>query len=55
MAAIDPAGPHEVFAALQVGPTRLLARLTRDAVARLGLAPGQPVFALVKATAFDHG
>ena len=52
---VDPAGPHEVFVALQVGPTRLLARVTRDAVERLGLVPGHAVFALVKSTAFDHG
>jgi len=53
LAGIDPAGPHEVFAVLQAGPTRLLARLTRDAVATLGLTPGRSVFALVKSTAFD--
>ena len=55
IAAIAPAGPHEAFVTLQVGPTPLLARLTRDAVAVLGLAPGLPVFAMVKSTAFDHG
>lgn len=52
---IAPAGPHETFVTLAIGPTTMLARLTRDAVARLGLAPGQAVFALVKSTAFDHG
>ncbi len=55
IAAIAPAGPHEAFVTLQVGPTPLVARLTRDAVARLVLAPGMAVFALVKSTAFDHG
>ncbi len=53
--AVAPAGPHEAFVTLQVGPTALLARLTRDAIQRLGLHPGQAVFALVKSTAFDHG
>ena len=53
--AITPAGPHEAFVALAIGPAVILARLTRDAVGRLGLAPGQALFALVKSTAFDHG
>ncbi len=55
IAAIAPASPHEAFVTLQVGPTAMLARLTRDAVGQLGLAPGMAVFALVKSTAFDHG
>ncbi len=55
IAAVAPAGPHEAFVTLQVGSTAMLARLTRDAVAQLGLAPGMAVFALVKSTAFDHG
>ena len=55
VAAITEAGPHEAFAALRVGPTVLLARLTRDAVTRLALTPGRNVVALVKSTAFDHG
>ena len=55
MAAVEPAGAHETFVTVQVGPTPLLARLTRDAVERLGLTPGSEVFALVKSTAFDHG
>jgi len=55
IAAVAPAGPHEAFVTLQVGPTAMLARLTRDAVGQLGLAPGMAVFALVKSTAFDHG
>jgi len=53
--AVAPAGLHEAFVTLRVGPTPLLARLTRDAVARLALTPGMAVFALVKSTAFDHG
>ncbi len=55
VAAIEPAAAHEAFVTLRVGPTALLARLTRDAVSRLALAPGSAVFALVKSTAFDHG
>lgn len=54
IAAITPTGPHEVLATLQIGPTAVLARLTRDSAATLGLAPGQAVFALLKATAADH-
>ena len=55
IAAITPAGPNEAFVTMQVGPTPLMARLTRDAVAQLALTPGMAVFALVKSTAFDHG
>jgi molybdate transport system ATP-binding protein len=32
----------------------LLARLTRYSVERLGLAPGTPVYALVKSVALDR-
>ncbi len=52
--AIDPAGPHEVFLRLGIGPATLLARITRDAVARLELAPGKSVFALIKSVSFDR-
>ena len=52
---IGPAGLHEVFATLQIGPTAVLARLTRDSVGGLGLEAGRGVFALVKSSAFDHG
>lgn len=55
ISAVAPAGPHEIYVTLQVGPTPLLARLTRDSVAELGLTPGRAVFALLKSTAFDHG
>ncbi len=53
--AIAPAGAHEVFVALEAGPTTILARITRDAVSTLGLVPGRTAYALVKSTAFDHG
>jgi molybdate transport system ATP-binding protein len=55
ISAIRPsASPHEFFLELAMGETRLLARVTRDAVERLGLAPGITVHALVKSVAFDQ-
>ncbi|MBO1075893.1 molybdenum ABC transporter ATP-binding protein [Roseomonas marmotae] len=50
-----PAGPHEATLRLRIGPSLLLARVTRDSVARLGLSPGRQVWALIKSVAFDHG
>ena len=55
LVAIDPLGPHETLLTLRIGPSTILARLTRDAVGRLGLVPGREVFALLKSTSFDHG
>jgi molybdate transport system ATP-binding protein len=53
--AIEPAGDApEVFLRLAIGPTPILARVTRDSVARLALQPGQAVWALIKAVTFDH-
>jgi len=49
LAALVDEGPDAVLAAIEVGGTRLLARVTRAAVAELALGPGQPVWALVKA------
>jgi hypothetical protein len=49
-----PGAPHEAFLRVAVGPSALLARVTRDAVARLGLRPGMAVWALVKSVAFDR-
>ena len=46
--------PGEVFLRLAAGPTVLLARITRDSVRRLGLRPGMPLWALVKAVTFDR-
>jgi molybdate transport system ATP-binding protein len=52
---IAPAGgAQEVFLLLRAGPTKLLARVSRDSVARLGLAPGMAVHALVKTVVFDQ-
>ena len=53
--AVAAAGPHEAFVTVTVGPTALLARVTRDSVSGLGLVPGRAVVGLVKSTAFDHG
>jgi molybdate transport system ATP-binding protein len=51
------AGPsaHEAFLRLEAGPTPLLARVTRDSVARLGLREGQRVWAVVKAAGSGFG
>jgi molybdate transport system ATP-binding protein len=46
--------PGEVFLRLASGPTVMLARVTRDSVARLQLLPGMALWALVKAVTFDH-
>jgi molybdate transport system ATP-binding protein len=47
--------PHEAFLRLAVGPTALLARVTRDSVDRLGLRQGQPVWAVIKAAGLGFG
>jgi len=55
LAAISEASAaQEVFLRLMMGPTPILARVTRDSVARLGLVPGQQVWAVIKAVTFDH-
>ena len=46
--AIEPGPPHAAMLHLGVGESVLLSRVTRDAVARLGLAPGQAIWALIK-------
>jgi len=52
---IQPAGEgQEVFLRLAVGPSELLARITRDSVQRLALRPGMSLWALIKAVTFDH-
>jgi molybdate transport system ATP-binding protein len=54
VASVEPAG-HDALRLvhLDVGSTRLLSLVTVDAVRRLGLAPGRPVLALVKAVAVE--
>jgi molybdate transport system ATP-binding protein len=44
---IDPAFDH-IVVQIAVGGTLLLAEVTRDAIARLGLTGGKPLYALVK-------
>ncbi|WP_419899005.1 molybdenum ABC transporter ATP-binding protein [Roseomonas sp. USHLN139] len=50
--AIEPGGAQDVLLRLAVGESTLLSRVTVEAVARLGLVPGLPVWALIKAVAF---
>lgn len=53
---IEPLGEAECFLRLAVGEeSLLLARVTRAAVARLGLRPGQAVLALVNAVSAGQG
>ncbi len=49
----EDADRHTAMVELATGPARLLARVTPDAVARLGLRPGEPVLALVKSMSVD--
>ena len=53
--AVEPGRVHEAMLRLRLGPSLLLARVTQDSVHRLGLRPGLPVWALVKAVAFTPG
>ncbi len=50
----DPQSAH-AETLIDIGGGRLRARITRQSVAELELAPGKPVFALVKSIAFDRG
>lgn len=43
-----------VLVTLMLGPTPLIARITRDAAQDLGLSPGMPVYVLVKSVAVDR-
>jgi molybdate transport system ATP-binding protein len=50
------AGEDHVLVRLAVGDVRLLAEVTRDAVERLGIGAGLPLFALIKSVSIDvHG
>ncbi len=55
VAAMARTGQHEVLVTLAVGPATLLSRISREAVDRLSLTPGQAVHALVKSAAFSDG
>ena len=46
-------GP-DALVEIDCGGDRLLARVTRHSVQALGLEPGRPVFAVVKAVTFDR-
>ena len=51
VAQLSSDSPGQLMVALDVGPTRLLARVTERSARALQLAPGQPVFAQVKGVA----
>ncbi|HWX47574.1 MAG TPA: molybdenum ABC transporter ATP-binding protein [Roseomonas sp.] len=53
--AIEPAGERECFLRLGLGPSTLLARVTREAVQRLALHPGETVTALVNTVGGERG
>jgi molybdate transport system ATP-binding protein len=40
---------------ISIGPTPLVARITRRSAMRLAIAPGKPVFAVIKSVAIDGG
>ena len=48
----DDAGGH-ADVQLQAGGVKLVARITRASAIRLGLAAGQPIFAIVKSVIVD--
>jgi molybdate transport system ATP-binding protein len=52
--ALGESGGASVDVQIDVAGTILLARVTRKSVAALGLAPGRPVYALIKAVAIDR-
>jgi molybdate transport system ATP-binding protein len=52
---ILPGQGPDAIVSLDCGGNRLVARITRRSVSALGLAPGQNVYAVVKAVAFDRG
>jgi molybdate transport system ATP-binding protein len=53
--ATDVDGSAYVEVLLSVDGVHLRSRITREALAELGLAPGQEVFALIKSVALDDG
>jgi len=54
VAAIGEASGASVDVQVDVGGTALIARVTRKSATALGLAPGVPVYALVKSVAIDR-
>jgi molybdate transport system ATP-binding protein len=55
VAALRPGDGPGVMIAVDTGAGRLLARITRRSAAAMGLAPGQPVHAIVKSLALSPG
>lgn len=51
VAELAPDSPGQLMVALDVGSTRVLARVTQRSASALALVPGQPVFAQVKGVA----
>jgi molybdate transport system ATP-binding protein len=49
---IDPAFDHAIVQ-IAIGATHLLAEVTRDAIARLDIAVGRPLYALIKSVSID--
>lgn len=47
------AGAGQAVVSIEVGSLHLLAEVTRDAVRRMNLATGHPVYALVKSVAVE--
>ena len=54
VAEIGADGASSADVRIAVGPTSIIARVTRHSVTALNLAPGLPVFALVKAVSLDR-
>lgn len=52
--AVTEAGAADALLDLEAGGDRLVARVTRQTVAALSLAPGVPVWAIIKAVSFDR-
>lgn len=52
---IDEESDGLVLATVRVGSERLLSRITQAAVVELGLVPGRPVWALIKAASLSQG
>lgn len=53
VASITAHGDHEAFVTLHLGPSTLIASLSRSAVDELALAPGRTVWALIKSVALS--
>jgi molybdate transport system ATP-binding protein len=50
---VEDAARHSVLVEIGLPSGALLARVTPDAVVRLGLSPGHPVLALIKSTSIE--